>query len=111
MEVATHLKVVAIRHREATRHKVAMEEAIRKDPHKVVIHRTAKVAASPTHKDHMDKIPMVSRPVAMHRSRDSFNHLHPLAMVPTMMPRVSPRTSLLTTRAFDEVSYARSTSS
>lgn len=110
MEAAIRHRVVT-RLRVVTRHRVAMAVAIRKDHHKVVTHRTAKAAVSHTHKDPTARIPMarVSLPAAMLPNRDSFNHLPLLAMVPTMMPRVNPRTSHLTTRASVGVSYARST--
>lgn len=110
--ISSTIMEAAIRLRVVTRHRVAMAVAIRKDHHKVVTHRTAKAAVSHTHKDPTDRIPMgrVSLPAAMLPNQDSFNHLPLLAMVPTMMPRVNPRTSHLTTRASVGVSYERSTS-
>lgn len=107
--ISSTIMEVAIRLRVVTRHRVAMAVAIHKDHLKGVTHRTDKAAVSRIHKDPMDRIPMASRPAAMRPSRDSFNHLPLLAMVPTMTLRVNPRTSHLTTKASVAVSYARST--
>lgn len=93
-------------------HKVVTAVAIhRKDRHKADIRHTVRAALNRIRKDPTarDLTVRAHRLADMHHSRVSYNHHLQLDTVPTMIPRVSPKTSHLMTRASVVALYARFT--